>query len=405
MCKRLIIAAAIAAASSCSLRAETLGCLAGLDRLNYVRESMRPESSKTELEDYLSMLVKATEQCRHIADLWHYRAMIESRLGLDSKFAKAQLTKPSVAYLAARPADTAPVPVVQRPPVSGKVREKWAVVVGISKFGKNPTLNLNYAAADAEAVAKLLTDPGVGRFKPSNVVTLLDEQATTAAIRTAIGDLRGKAQPEDLVFLYLSTHGSPRDMDPRGASFLITHDTDVSDQSKIYGTSLQMIDLVQQLNRELTAARLVLVLDTCHSGDAASSGEGQRSRSLKPAPPDPGAGSALAQLEMGSGRAILAASQATQQSHETSALGHGLFTYYLLEAMRQDKGLWTLDKIFEYVSTRTAEAASKLKPPQQQEPLLKKDGQAGSLVIGVEVGQSTARIVKQPAERYARNRR
>ena len=59
--------------------------------------------------------------------------------------------------------------------------------------------------------------------------------------------------------------------DPNGVSYVVVHDTNLDDAATLYATSLQMIDLVQQINREIKARRVVLVLDTCFSGDALTS--------------------------------------------------------------------------------------------------------------------------------------
>ena len=57
-------------------------------------------------------------------------------------------------------------------------------------------------------------------------------------------------------------------MDPNGVSYVVLHDTNLDDEATLYATSLQMIDLVQQINREIKAQRVILILDTCFSGDA-----------------------------------------------------------------------------------------------------------------------------------------
>src|SRR5262249_18291917 len=60
-------------------------------------------------------------------------------------------------------------------PGSGKEKDKWALVVGISKFA-NPQYNLKYAAKDAQDFYNFLVNEA--NFRRDHVVLLLNEQAT-----------------------------------------------------------------------------------------------------------------------------------------------------------------------------------------------------------------------------------
>ncbi len=81
------------------------------------------------------------------------------------------------------------------------------------------------------------------------------------------------------------------------------------------------------------------------------------------------AAQALDQLS-GNGRLIVTASTATQEAWENASLRHGLFTYYLLEALQgaeevRQEGKVSLYRLIEYVSARVTEAAARLKKTQQ----------------------------------------
>lgn len=119
------------------------------------------------------------------------------------------------------------------------VKDKWAVVVGVSQF-KDKSINLKYPAKDAIDFSRFLTTEG--DFAPDHVKVLVNEQATREQILDVIGDkwLPRLAHPDDLVVIFISTHGSPSNMDIGGVNYLIAYDTD---KERLYSTGLAMQDL------------------------------------------------------------------------------------------------------------------------------------------------------------------
>ena len=58
-------------------------------------------------------------------------------------------------------APTRAVRLINPPAPTLEVRQRWAIIVGISKY-KDPELNLRYANRDAEALYDLIRTPAVG---------------------------------------------------------------------------------------------------------------------------------------------------------------------------------------------------------------------------------------------------
>lgn len=90
----------------------------------------------------------------------------------------------------------------------------------------------------------------------------------------------------------------------------------------------------------------------------------------------------LDRITAGRGKVILTASGANEVSEENDNLGHGVFTYYLLEGLRgsadtDQDGLITVDEVYRYVSRRVPEATN-----QEQNPV-KKGTTKGQLVLSV----------------------
>jgi hypothetical protein len=209
-------------------------------------------------------------------------------------------------------------------------------------------------------------------------------------IREGIEWLREKAHRDDLVVVYISSHGSPRDMDKLGMSYIVTHESAVADR-KLYSTSYQMVDLVQDLTRDVLARRLVLILDTCHSGGAIPG-----ARSLVAEAPDQmeSFSGALRVLKMGAGRVVISSSRADERSYEDPALdggkGNGYFTFYFLKALRETKGLKSLKEFFPQVRQSVQQAVAGGGPGRQQTPVMDTTAQGGDLILGVETRPEAA---------------
>jgi uncharacterized caspase-like protein len=87
-------------------------------------------------------------------------------------------------------------------------------------------------------------------------------------------------------------------------------------------------------------------------------------------------------LSQGKGRVIITASDANEVSVEKDDLKHGVFTYYLLEALQgkgdlDGNGVITVDEVYRYVSIRVPQATG-----QEQHPV-KKGEVRGEIILGV----------------------
>lgn len=146
------------------------------------------------------------------------------------------------------------------------IKDKWAVVVGISRF-KDPSIpTLKYPAKDARDFARFLVEKG--NFAQDHVLVLSDEGASRDNIIDAIGDrwLPSRVQEDDLVVIFASTHGSPKEMDVKARdNFLIAYDTD---PNRLFTTRIRFADLAPVIQKRTGCDRIVLFLDACNSGSA-----------------------------------------------------------------------------------------------------------------------------------------
>ena len=253
-------------------------------------------------------------------------------------------------------------------------RNLWAVVVGIDSY---PNIRpLKYAVADARAFYDFLVSDN--QVPAENVFLLLNEQATLPAMRSALGTkVKNKAGAEDMVIIYFAGHGAAEIdvISPDGdglEKYLMPYDADPND---LYASALPMRE-VAHIFRRIRSERLVFVADACYSG--ASGGRTVSISGVRANLSD----RFLERLAGGKGKVIITASSANEVSVEKDELGHGVFTYYLMQGLRgpadtDADGLVTVDEAYRYVSEKVPAATS-----QEQHPV-KKGSVEGQLVMGI----------------------
>jgi uncharacterized protein YgiM (DUF1202 family) len=249
----------------------------------------------------------------------------------------------------------------------------WGVVIGISQY--RTVRPLRYADKDALAFYDyLLNQVGVPK---ENLTLLTNDQATLFNLKRALGtDLKRKASQKDTVIIYYAGHGAPEtdatSPDEDGLEkYLVPYDADPND---LYTTGLPMRE-VETIFQRLASERVIFITDSCYSG--ATAGRTFATASRRAVVSD----AFLARLSKGKGRVVLTASKASEVSEERENLGHGVFTYYLLEGLRgkadlDADGVITVDEAYTYVSKKVPEATG-----QNQNPV-KKGEVEGQLILG-----------------------
>jgi hypothetical protein len=249
----------------------------------------------------------------------------------------------------------------------------WAVVIGISQY--KTVRSLKFADRDALAFYDyLLNQVGV----PKEQITLLtNDQATLVNLKRTLGtELKRRASQKDTVIIYYAGHGAPEtdatSPDEDGLEkYLVPYDADPND---LYTTALPMRE-IETIFQRLASDRVIFITDSCYSG--ATAGRTFATASRRAVVSD----AFLARLSKGKGRVVLTASRASEVSEEREDLGHGVFTYYLLEGLRgkadlDGDGIITVDEAYNYVSKKVPEATG-----QNQNPV-KKGEVEGQLILG-----------------------
>ncbi|MDX2049395.1 MAG: tetratricopeptide repeat protein [Chitinophagaceae bacterium] len=211
-------------------------------------------------------------------------------------------------------------------PVKKTVKgEVYALIIGISSY---PYIKpLSYADKDAELFREFLLSPAGGRVKPSNIVTLLNDQAKQGnIIAKGFSWLKNKnPHKDDRVYIYLSGHG---DAINEKNHFFLAYDCIGGDPLNYMITgAVQMYNIKTAIIEPLTKAgvEVVLILDACRTNELPGGEKGQQyfSSSVK----------SVAEERVG--EIIMLSTGPGQVAVESAKVGngHGLFTYYLIEGL------------------------------------------------------------------------
>jgi Caspase domain len=357
-------------------------CGAAKDLTAQAIERIKTGSSQ-EVGDGLQLLKHANEMCITLGDAWYYRSLFERRL---TQTAKADYSLRNAQKFGSEAmqenidpfvvATDKPAPASTLPP--GAVRTKWALVIGISRFNDPRVNRLNYPAKDAKDFADLLKDPAIGRFPPGNVKVLTDDQATLRQIKANLNWLARNAQPDDLVVVFISSHGSPRELDTRNVNYIITNDTQTRPQDDLFSTALGMYEVTQLVRSRILARRTVVLLDTCHSG-AAAGGKGDPAERVGESSVST---DTLDTIRQGVGRAIITSSQVGEQSYEDDDDRNGYFTFFLIQALKKGKGQDSIDKVYAYVRDQVSKNVQ-AKYHSAQSPVMTRSDHGSEIVLGV----------------------
>jgi hypothetical protein len=274
----------------------------------------------------------------------------EKRFG--SLFSRAKVLKPTVKG--------------DEPP--GQIRNRYALVVGIGEFMAEAQgiPKLAFAVHDATGFYNFLVDPRKGGFLKNNVIFLSNRNATRQNIANALDKIKAMAEPDDLVTIYMSSHGTPPEK--FGGVFIVTYDSEVKPRERIWHTSITE-NMLRDFIEGLRARRLVMILDACYSNGAyskvpgflppggkslgASDSEGYGlsreygkrllgSKDIvleeQPAKATAKAKSTVDVQGDGWGKVLIGASGPGEQSWESDSLNNSIFTYYFIDGLNRYNG-------------------------------------------------------------------
>ncbi len=237
---------------------------------------------------------------------------------------------------------------------------------GINTY-KNPALNLNYAEPDARALVGFFQGAGGGLFKHVYVTNYYNDQATKTAITGQLTQLES-TNPQDVVVLYLAGHGENVD----GKWYFIPYELTYPEREDEVKTGGLSSDELSGFIRKIKAQKILVLIDACKAGAVLVAFRGFEDRK------------ALSQLSRSTGVHIVAASTNSQFAAEVKELGHGVFTYTLLEGLSgKAAGAGepvTVRKLMGYIEEHLPEISKKYKQ-EAQYPVVDSRGMDFPLVV------------------------
>ncbi len=257
---------------------------------------------------------------------------------------------------------------VQPPARSG---ERWALLIGVDRYDDPAIRPLRFAGADVSAVGRRLVQLG---YTENQVVVMTTADSRNAAptranVLARLRSMLSQMRPEDTLLIYFAGHG----FQPRGRDaepYLGTADTRLGD---LRGTGLA----VGEIRRELEASpvgQVIFISDACRndpdrSVDTARAADAGANRNVTRAL----TGMPGKQLQ------LLFACSDQETSEEAAELGHGVFTYYLLQGLRgracDEQRRLTAGRLAGYVAAQVEEHTRGRQKPWEQ-----KDATANLLV-------------------------
>lgn len=191
------------------------------------------------------------------------------------------------------------------------------VTVGINRY-RDDRLNLDYSVADAQSIAKMLSDKKLASFKEVQEHELFDAQATKQGIIDQFKQLSNAPQ-YDVLAVYFAGHGITID----GKWYFMPYETTLQLNETAYAKIGISADELQELFANLKMQSIFIMVDACYSGASVTAFrkmlDSQRHFSRA--------------LSKSVGLVILAATRQDQQAAELKELGHGLFTYAVTEGL------------------------------------------------------------------------
>lgn len=209
-----------------------------------------------------------------------------------------------------------------------------ALLIGINEYAAVP--DLRGALNDIDLIQQVLVSRY--EFRPANITRLTNEQATRAGILAAFERFAASVGPDDFVFIHYSGHGSQAADVDKDEGDDGKDETILSTDARTPGVADITDDELGDLLAKVKSKRVVIVLDSCHSGTATRGLSALRSRAvpedMRVELYDRPRTRAVVPLAEG-GHLLFTGAANTQEALDGPVDGrlHGLFTYSLARSI------------------------------------------------------------------------
>jgi hypothetical protein len=206
-----------------------------------------------------------------------------------------------------------------------KFKQGFALVIGVSDYKHEPRLNVPIASRDVKAVRDVLLNSQFCGYSDDKVISLYDDYTSREHILLALDQVASQTQKDNTVFIFFCGHG---DYGTDGNYYLLCNDSRVEGNQVASGTGISQQELLEKL-RAIEAQRVVVILNSCHSGEISLSLSIKETFGGKTLPNE----TAEALMATGSGRILITACREGQLSW----IGGGnlsIFSQALIDALQ-----------------------------------------------------------------------
>ena len=247
--------------------------------------------------------------------------------------------------------------IVNYPATESSKPKLYALIVGINNY-QNPKYTLNYALTDAKSVTQQIGMSKNSLFESIQIKTLFDKEATKEGIMNVFKELSSTITEKDIFLFYYAGHGTMNESNATQEFYIVPYDV-----TQLYGneTLLQQKAIsageIKNLSMKISAQKQIFIIDACHSAGALTSAATRGAAEER----------AIGQLARSTGTFWITAAGTDQFATEFEQLGHGVFTYSLLEALQgkdissSADGTITVRELSAYVEQRVPEISEKYK--------------------------------------------
>ena len=231
----------------------------------------------------------------------------------------------------------------------------WALLVGVSQYQSPQIASLKYPAIDVTAIRDALVDPKLGGVPASHILLLTNEQATASNINgSVVSFLKPKVQPGDRVIVFLAGHGVTKGFGADAKGFLLPTDVKGLSTVALESSAVDLRALSNQLG-QLPASQFVVFVDACREDPTPGRGvkgnvlSDVLTEGVQVVPED--------QTRHASSVTFFACSIG-QRAFEDPTLKHGVFTYWILDAIKdaavpqQPTGAVDMGRLSSYVTNK-----------------------------------------------------
>ena len=239
----------------------------------------------------------------------------------------------------------------------------WAVVIGVSKYRDPAVRPLQYAHADAQAFADYLHSSAAGDMK-KNIRTLINGEATLAAVDDALNWLKTSAQEGDVAMLYFAGHGDVEVAALWQLGYLLTYDSP-SNNFRNNAIRVEDLDLLAIELSSVRNVRTIFVLDACRAGTLAEGRDVPHEYLSK----------------QKANEVRILSCKPDQKSLEGANWGggRGVFSYHLIRGLQGlandesntgDEDMVTVEEITDYLKQTVVKDTKAIDPEKRQDPVI-----------------------------------